>query len=142
MLAAIMLAAIISPAPQFPSSGRANARSDWQEDTEMRPDADPFTIAGTAGTVATGEDVAGTEADCTTANQKLTQRSGAHTQEYDNAAEDGTPGAGVFHADAQPDRAIACLTAESGFSLLWVTDVCKYPGPGQFFERQVSLRHG
>ena len=28
----------------------------------MRPDADPFTLAGNAGTVATGEDVAGTEA--------------------------------------------------------------------------------
>ncbi|CAE7229355.1 unnamed protein product [Symbiodinium natans] len=59
----------------FPSDGNCC----FQEDTEMRPDADPFTI-GNAGAVATGEDVAGTE-------------------EYDNAAQDGTPSAGVFHAD-------------------------------------------
>lgn len=46
----------------------------------MRPDADPFTIAGNAGHVATGEDVAGTE-------------------EYENATDNGSPSAGVFHAD-------------------------------------------
>ncbi|CAE7625045.1 unnamed protein product [Symbiodinium pilosum] len=60
----------------FPADGNCC----FQEETEMRPDADPFTLAGNAGTVATGEDVAGTE-------------------EYENAADDGTPRAGVFHAD-------------------------------------------
>ncbi|CAE7515347.1 unnamed protein product [Symbiodinium microadriaticum] len=60
----------------FPADGNCC----FQEDTEMRPDADPFTIAGNAGHVATGEDVAGTE-------------------EYENATDNGSPSAGVFHAD-------------------------------------------
>eukprot|EP00439_Symbiodinium_sp_Y106_P065873 s2923_g10.t1 len=60
----------------FPADGNCC----FQDYTEMRPDADPFTIAGNAGHVATGEDVAGTE-------------------EYENATDNGSPSAGVFHAD-------------------------------------------